>query len=114
MHESQPTSRRQFTEILRQPEPAVDLGRASLLIACEEYPDLDVRSYLDRLDDLGRTFRERLEDLQPASVVSTLNRLLFEDEGFRGNTDDYYDPRNSFLNEVLDRRVGIPITLSAL
>ena len=89
----------------------VDLAHASLLIASEEYPDLDIQRYLEQLDALAATLRSRLEDLRPAAVVAGLNRLLFAEEGFHGNQEDYYDPRNSFLNDVLDRRTGIPITL---
>jgi regulator of sirC expression with transglutaminase-like and TPR domain len=114
MHATQPSSRHQFAEMLQQPDPAMDLGRASLLIACEEYPELDVPRYLGRLDALAAALRVRLEDLRPRAVIAALNRLLFEEEGFQGNTEDYYDPRNSFLNDVLDRRKGIPITLSAV
>jgi regulator of sirC expression with transglutaminase-like and TPR domain len=114
MPATQPSSRHQFAQMLQQPEPAMDLGRASLLIACEEYPELDVARYLDRLDALAAALRARLEDLRPRGVIAALNRLLFEEEGFQGNTEDYYDPRNSFLNDVLDRRKGIPITLSAV
>jgi regulator of sirC expression with transglutaminase-like and TPR domain len=114
MQSTPPSRRDELTELLRRPEPAVDLGRASLLIACEEYPDLDLSHYLTRLDELARAARSRMEDQRPVALVTAVSRLLFEQEGFHGNTDDYYDPRNSFLNDVLDRRLGIPITLSAL
>jgi regulator of sirC expression with transglutaminase-like and TPR domain len=106
-------TRRQLTELFAQPEEDVDLARASLLVACEEYPDLDVESYLGRLDGLASTLRGRLGSV-PVDAVAALNRVLFEEEGFRGNTHEYYDPRNSFLNDVLDRRTGIPITLSTV
>jgi regulator of sirC expression with transglutaminase-like and TPR domain len=98
-----------FCEMAARPEAEVDLAEASLIIAGEEYPSLDPAPYLARLDELGSALRRdaaRAEDAVPA-----LSRLLFEREGFHGNTEDYYDPRNSFLNEVLDRRTGIPISL---
>jgi len=108
-------SRREFTALVARPDSAVDLARASLLIACEEYPDLDVGGYLDKLDRMGKSVRAHVgRGASPAAALAALNEYLFEEEGFRGNTDQYYDPRNSFLNEVLDRRVGIPITLSTV
>ena len=111
----QPDARRQFTDIMAGPDDQVDLAQAALLMACEEYPDLDVPRYLRRVDGLARAVVERLDDDRgPLSAVRALNGLLFDEEGFRGNLEDYYDPRNSFLNDVLDRRTGIPITLSTL
>ncbi len=111
-----PTSqtRQQFVDLVSREDTVVDLAHASLLIASAEYPDLDIPRYLEQLDRLAATLRSRLEDLRPAAVVAGLNRLLFAEEGFHGNQDDYYDPRNSFLNDVLDRRTGIPITLSTV
>jgi regulator of sirC expression with transglutaminase-like and TPR domain len=108
-------SRREFTALVARPDSAVDLARASLLVACEEYPDLDVGGYLGRLDRMGKAVRAHVRrGASPAAAVAALNGYLFEEEGFRGNTGEYYDPRNSFLNDVLDRRVGIPITLSTV
>jgi len=108
-------SRQQFADMLAGPDDAVDLAHAALLIACEEYPGLDVDRYVTRLDFLGGELERRVSGAsEPAAVVSAINRLLFEEEGFRGNTRDYYDPRNSFLNDVLDRRTGIPITLATV
>jgi regulator of sirC expression with transglutaminase-like and TPR domain len=67
------------------------------------------------VDGLARAVASRLEDDPgPLAAVRALNGLLFDEEGFRGNLEDYYDPRNSFLNDVLDRRTGIPITLSTV
>jgi regulator of sirC expression with transglutaminase-like and TPR domain len=97
------------------PEEALDLAEAALLIAQEEQPSLDVSAYLHRLDELASTVRARLsESPSPADIVLQLNIQLFREEGFRGNTSAYYDPANSFLNEVLDRKTGIPITLSVV
>jgi regulator of sirC expression with transglutaminase-like and TPR domain len=102
-----------FSEIASRPDQDVDLAEASLLIAREEYPALDPGAYLARLDALAAAVRPRLRG-GAATAVEAMNRLLFDEEGFRGNTAEYYDPRNSFLNEVLDRRVGIPISLSTV
>lgn len=111
----EPRSRSLFGEIVSRPDDAVDLAEASLLIACEAYPDLEVARYLSRLEQMAAAMRERVGVAARAEdLVPTLNAYLFGELGFRGNTEDYYDPRNSFLNDVLDRRMGIPITLSAL
>ena len=97
------------------PDSAIPLAEAALLMACEEYPQLEVSPYVDKLDHMAEMAQESLrsED-SPIETVGKINTLLFETLGFRGNTDDYYDPRNSFFNDVLDRRVGIPITLSTV
>ncbi|MFI5266498.1 MAG: SirB1 family protein [Chloroflexota bacterium] len=105
----------QFAQLMRGPDDQLDLGRAALLIAEEEYPDIDVDRYLRRLDELGQQARDRLNpDMSSREAVEVLGQLLARDRGFRGNQDDYYDSRNSFLNDVLDRQTGIPITLSAV
>ena len=84
-----------------------------MLIANEEYPGLEPRTYLDQIEQLGRTLRTRLGAERVAErQIAAMNTLLFGEEGFRGNAGNYYDPRNSYLNEVIDRRLGIPITLS--
>ena len=110
-----PSCRLAFAQLVRQPEAAIDLAEATLLIAKEEYPDLDVASYLTRLDAMSAEV-QRLADgtLDPRRLIAALNEHLFQQLGFRGNAENYYDPKNSFFNEVLDRRTGIPITLSAL
>jgi regulator of sirC expression with transglutaminase-like and TPR domain len=93
----------------------LDLARAALAIAREEYPSLDESAYLTKLDDIAEQVNR---SLPPGALaerrVGRLNLVLFRELGFRGNDGDYYDPRNSFLNEVLDRRMGIPLTLSLL
>jgi regulator of sirC expression with transglutaminase-like and TPR domain len=95
------------------PDHKVQLAEAALTIARSEYPSLDASLYMERLNELAAKLRGRIEAIQePEPRIHEMNRLLFEEEGFRGNYDDYYDPRNSFLNEVLDRKLGIPITLS--
>lgn len=104
-----------FAHIASRPDDEIDLAAAALLVAEAEYPGLDVAAYLAMLDDMAEAVRRRLEADAPAdATLAALNRYLYEELGFRGNEDDYYDPKNSFLNEVMDRRVGIPITLSVI
>lgn len=111
----EPVSRQRFRSLIGQPEEAVDLAEAALLIACEEYPDLDVAHYRAQFVELGVSARARLDPVAPTrEQVLALSRFLFEELEFKGNSDHYYDPRNSFLNDVLNRRLGIPISLSAL
>jgi regulator of sirC expression with transglutaminase-like and TPR domain len=91
----------------------IDLARAALAIACEEYPDLDEAASLRKLDEIAeQVLRGLPRGALPERTAGRLGLVLFRELGFRGNDADYYDPRNSFLNEVLERRVGIPITLS--
>ncbi|MEK6322919.1 MAG: tetratricopeptide repeat protein [Acidobacteriota bacterium] len=93
----------------------INLAEAALLIAAGEYPRLDVEGYLDKLDHFGDLAREQATGSHDAvDLISALNSTLFDRLGFRGNRESYYDPRNSFLNEVIDRRVGIPITLAVV
>lgn len=107
--------RSRLEEILARPDREVNLAEAALLVAAEEYEGLDVRSYLVRLDEMGVALRGRLEEEpRPERAIMALNRYLFQEQGFRGNTEEYYDARNSYLNEVLDRKTGIPITLSTV
>lgn len=105
--------RQQFYQEIHQPDEQINLARSALIIAQEEYPDLDVEEYLSALDTMAIEVLERLPDTSyPLRILQTINRYLFDDLRFAGNTEDYYDPRNSFLNDVIDRRRGIPITLS--
>jgi regulator of sirC expression with transglutaminase-like and TPR domain len=105
--------REAFAVCLRAPDDRIDLARSALLIAAEEYPGLDVARYLARLDELAREVAPRLREARSAAErVAVLNRFLFAEQRFAGNREHYEDPRNSFLNEVLDRCAGIPITLS--
>jgi regulator of sirC expression with transglutaminase-like and TPR domain len=93
----------------------ISLAAAALTIARIEYPELAAAMYLNRLAAMADRVRSRLRSRPTASETTTLlNRVLFEEEGLRGNRDDYYDPRNSFLNDVLDRKLGIPISLSVV
>ena len=102
-----------WSEIVAAPEEEIDLAEAALVIAAREYPSLDIAAYLARLSELAMTLKRRLRgDIGPTETLIALNHYLFEELGFGPNVSDYYDPRNSFLNDVLDRRLGIPITLS--
>jgi len=102
-----------FAELSRRRDHDIDVAEAALWIAAEQYPDLDVDLYLARLDAVADTIRPQiLASRDTREQVARLNHSLFEIEGFSGNHDAYDDPRNSFLNEVIDRRTGIPITLS--
>jgi regulator of sirC expression with transglutaminase-like and TPR domain len=107
--------RASFAEEVAGRDEAIRLDRAALLIAAEDeaHKSVDVAEYLSRLETLGGLARERLEEATTSSVEA-FNYFLFEEMGFTGNQLDYYDPRNSFLNRVIDRRTGIPITLSIL
>jgi len=103
-----------FSHLVSRPEADLDLARAALLIAEPEYPGLDVARYIEELDRLGAGAAVRINAAQQRTPLETVVRYLYEELGFHGNTRNYYDPRNSFLNEVLDRKTGIPITLSVL
>jgi regulator of sirC expression with transglutaminase-like and TPR domain len=108
-------SRQLLADALARPEPALELGRMALLVAQEEYPQLPVEGYLTRLDALAERTRDHLgTETAPLLVLEALTETLFGAEGFQGNRSAYYDPRNSFLNDVLDRKVGIPLTLGIL
>jgi regulator of sirC expression with transglutaminase-like and TPR domain len=101
-----------WQEIAAAPDERIDLAEAALVIASREYPDLDITRYRARIDEMGATLRGRLpEDMSRAERILALNRYLFDELGFSGNAAEYYDARNSYLNEVLDRKLGIPITL---
>jgi regulator of sirC expression with transglutaminase-like and TPR domain len=97
--------------------PGDDLAPAALAIARVEYPSLDPRPYVAMLDRMGREAAARIgavaESPQEESVRA-FNEYLYDEQGFAGNRDRYDDPRNSFLNEVLDRRTGIPISLAVI
>jgi regulator of sirC expression with transglutaminase-like and TPR domain len=102
-----------LTLLAENPAAPLDLAELSLLLARDEYPDLDVEAYLSELAGMAHEARRYLRGGLEARVTG-LCRYLFHEMGFRGNTQEYYDPRNSYLNQVLDRRTGIPITLSAV
>ncbi|MBD2327718.1 transglutaminase-like domain-containing protein [Alkalinema sp. FACHB-956] len=106
-------ARQCFIREICQPEAQICLERAALYIAQEEDPTLNVEEYLYTLDRMAEAVQVRLPDTwYPLKVIQTINQYLYDDLGFSGNQSDYYDPRNSYLNQVIDRRLGIPITLS--
>lgn len=106
-------ARDRFTAAVQRPDESINLALAALYIAQEAYPELDCGAYLQRLDQMADDLRDRLPaETYPLKVIRALNEYLFEAQGFIGNQQDYYNPQNSFLNQVLDRRTGIPITLS--
>ncbi|MGI8424209.1 MAG: SirB1 family protein [Chloroflexota bacterium] len=120
-------ARERFVRLARGPEEKIDLAEAALLIAAEEYPGLDVAAYLTRTDDLAARVRAYVRT-PPSTVLlrdtdevalAALHHVLFEEEGLEGDPVEeryhpLYHPQNSFLNEVLDRKRGMPITLSLL
>jgi regulator of sirC expression with transglutaminase-like and TPR domain len=110
-----PQARQKFYEEINQPDEQIDLAKAALYLAQEEYPQLEPEQYLSALDSMATAVAKRLpSERYPLRMIQTLNQYLYEELGFAGNTEDYYDPRNSYLNDVIDRRLGIPITLSLI
>lgn len=105
-----------FEALVRaEDDEGLDLARAALAIAEAEYPGLDPTPFLMSLDAMAANVRKALPPRAGVRArVEALNRYLFDDLGFRGNLEDYYDAQNSHLNRVLERRVGIPITLSVV
>lgn len=108
-------ARRRFVELLQRPEATLDLAEASLVVALEECPGLDLDHYMSRVTEWSDAIRGRLAGSNDvAKMVEGMNRFLFQEEGFHGETDDYYDPRSALLNEVFDRHAGMPLSLSIL
>ncbi len=101
-----------FTAEVRRPADEVRLDRAALLIAAGEYPGLDIEAFVALLDEIAGSVRPAGSGAR--ALAGAVRRRLFDDLGFRGNERDYYDPRNSYLNDVLLRRTGIPISLAAV
>jgi regulator of sirC expression with transglutaminase-like and TPR domain len=99
--------------LARNPRAPLDVAEVALHLARDEYPDLDVEAYLSELDGMAHEARRYL-GVGLEAQVSGLCRYLFHEMGFRGNARDYYNARNSYLNQVVDRRLGIPISLSAV
>ncbi len=108
-------ARQAFSEVAALDETSFSLDRAALTIALEEYPQLEIDAYLRRLDRLAARVEVLAgQDRSCENILGSLNQILFVEEGLRGNTENYYDPRNSYINEVLDRKQGIPISLSVI
>jgi regulator of sirC expression with transglutaminase-like and TPR domain len=95
------------------PDDEIPLVWAALVLARDEYPELDLPRYAAEMAELARPL-EAGTDRDPLDTVRAINRVLYDERGFTGNQSDFYDPRNSYLNEVIDRRLGIPITLALL
>jgi regulator of sirC expression with transglutaminase-like and TPR domain len=110
-----PEAVRRFAELVQRPDEDIPLDRAALLLGTWDRP-VDVEAGCARLDALATTAAAALDGFagRPFAGARAVCAALFTREGFRGNADDYYDPRNSFLADVLDRRLGIPISLSVV
>ena len=117
-HSNLPNARKfreEFARLIARPEEDLDLGRTALVVAGEEYPELDVEEHLRSLDRFASTVEQRAPGHVPAVERGRLlGQYLFGELGFRGNSTDYYNPDNSFFNRVLETQTGIPITLSLL
>jgi regulator of sirC expression with transglutaminase-like and TPR domain len=108
-------ARRRFVEIAHTPDAALDLVEASLVIDVEDNPTIEIGHYLGQVNDWSDAVRQRLEGSRDVErIVEAINRLLFDEEGFHGENDDYYDPRSALLSETLERHAGLPMTLSVL
>ncbi len=110
-------ARQQFQEIIQCADAVLALDRAALLIAAEDYPNLVIEDYLSQLDTLAEESRRRMTENElhhPLACATALAAHLFYEGRFNSNVGNYYDARNSFLNEVIDRGKGIPITLSVI
>ncbi len=108
-------ARKAFSEVAALEEALFPLDRAAFTLCLEDYPNLDIDEYLRRLDTLAARAEVLIgQDRSTGNMINCLSEVLFVQEGLRGNTEDYYDPRNSFLNDVLDRKQGIPISLSVV
>ena len=106
---------KEFSQLASLADERIDLAHGALLIARAAYPDLNESLYLERLDRMAASAKlDMTADSEPEDIITRLNDILFEQERFRGNRENYDDPDNSFLNRVLDRKKGIPITLSLI
>jgi len=104
-----------FKKLLNQPDNDISLAKAALMIARLEYPELNIEEYLLKIQTMAREINNRLPvTANAAEILKQLNHVLFIEKGYEGNSDAYYDPRNSFLNDVIERKLGIPISLSIL
>lgn len=107
--------RQRFSELAARPDSELDLAEGALLISAEENPGLDPEPYLDRLYGWAEELGTRLEDAEgELQRLEALCHFLYREKRLRGNRDDYYDPRNSFLDQVLERGLGVPLTLAVV
>src|SRR5438128_11509643 len=109
-------ARGRLAEWVREQPERWPLAEGALLLAVDDYPQLEPAGYLGYLEELGERVRRLLDSPRPpaTAAIAALTTVVFDEQGFRGNTEEYYDPRNSYLNEVIDRRMGLPITLSVI
>lgn len=109
-------ARGKLLQLLQAAPDPFPLDRAALLLAVQRYPGLDIFPYEDQLDGYAARVVSALPEGEPdpRRRLGALRRVLFEEEGFHGNREDYYDVRNSYLNQVLERKLGIPISLAAV
>ena len=104
-----------FLQETNKPDPQINLAKAALIYAKYEYPKLKIQDYLTTLDKISQRIKDKLpENLYPLKVIKTINQHLFQELEFKGNKTNYYDPDNSYLNQVIDKKTGIPITLSVI
>jgi|SRR5262245_3823427 len=108
-------ARQRFREIASTPDDRLDLVEGSLVIALEDDPSIAIDSYLNQVGEWSGAVRERLEGSRDVDrIVESINHLLFDEEGFHGEDEDYYDPRSALLSATLDKHAGLPISLSVL
>jgi regulator of sirC expression with transglutaminase-like and TPR domain len=106
-----------FAHLLSRTDDALDLEHLALLLAEPEHPGLDIQAYLNKLNVMGELARIKLKFCRgcaPADRIVPILHLLYEELGYRGNVTDYYDPQNSYLNHVIDRRTGNPLSLAVV
>ena len=104
-----------FAAALSGPDDEIDIARAALEAARLAYPDLEIEPYVEGIDALAaRALGSAKGATDPLAQVEALNATLFRQYGLKGASENYYDPKNSFLNEVIDRKLGIPVSLGVL
>jgi regulator of sirC expression with transglutaminase-like and TPR domain len=107
--------RADFERMVKRPEPAFELARAALLVAAESNPNMDVDGHLHTLETWAERLRAQVQpEWNNLQKLARLRNFVFEELRFRGDHVDYYSPCNSLLNEVMERRLGIPLTLSII
>lgn len=110
---SRSLARQSFEKAIKAAEPTIDVAQAALYLAQEEYPEMDPDTHIRTLNQMADEVRRSLPaDPYPLRIIKCINEYLYETAGFSGNQANYYDPDNSYFNRVLERRTGIPITLS--
>jgi regulator of sirC expression with transglutaminase-like and TPR domain len=108
------SSKDYFKNLVTLPDHKISLAEAALQIASDEYPELDITHYKNLLKGWSSKMNVKYSGKRVTNQLEEINKCLFNEMNFTGNIENYYDPRNSFLNDVMDRRTGIPITLSVI